>query len=255
MDKLDWITFLAAIVIVVVLALIVNLPKMTADAEVSGEILSDISADSCRDGSCCMPKTHYYYETSPKTGPLKINYNNNYQEIYSQGLTGYPRLHFSDTVKNPSGDVNAYDKNLYNTGFKSIYGTSDIFVENIWQAKEITPFSYMSGSTSGFSEIFGVPYSLWRISSSFVPKGNPAYSSFTWVLIDSSTGDIITGANVLPGEKIVKKLEISNLKYYFLIEALNVESFNLSLETPKMAYDEAHINPRIDNLKNFLNTM
>ena len=255
MDKLDWITFLAAIVIVIIMAVIINLPKMDLTKETTSKDLELYTqVDSCSDGSCCMPEIHYVYNTEPQTGPIRINYNYNLDDIYSPGATGYPRINFPDNIYNPSGNPVPADKNIYYSGITSI-ASSDIFSNNIWESGNITNFAYMSGSDSGFSEIFGVAYPLWRISSSMTPGGNFAYSSFTWILIDSSTGDIVTGGNVLPGNEVVKKVEIANKKYYFLIKTENVESFSLTLETPKISYDEAHLNPYILNLKNYLNTM
>ncbi|WFN37595.1 hypothetical protein L1994_04180 [Methanomicrobium antiquum] len=256
MDKLDWITFLAAITIVVIIAIVVNIPKMNLTGGGAIPVGSEISAgrDSCSDGSCCMPKTHYSYNVEPVTGQIEIHYNNNLEKIYSAGASGYPRINFPGSMKTPTGDVVPADKNVYYGGVSSIH-SSDIFSDTIWEPEKTTSFAYMNGSKSGFSEIFGVTYPLWRIKSLMTPKGNPAYSSFTWILVDSSTGDVITGGDLLPGNQVTKKIEIPNKKYYFLLKAENVESFSLVFETPDINYYQAHINPIVQNLQNFLNTM
>ncbi|MBP2132301.1 hypothetical protein J2128_000222 [Methanomicrobium sp. W14] len=252
MDRLDWVTFLAAIIFVICIALYVNYPKTGGGALPGTENINSYP-DSCSDGSCCMPKVHYTYNVTPKTGPIKINYNNELGQIYSSGSGGYPRLILPDLNK-PTGDVSADGSNTYYTMSSSFY-SSDIFSSNLWESGNITTFAFFDGKNSGFSEVLGVPYQLWRIRSSMTCKGNPAYSSLTWALVDYSTGDIITGGYILPDNEIVKKVEISNRKMYFMINAENVQSFSLDLETPEMAYEEAHITPKLTSLVDFLNTM
>lgn len=255
MDKKDWITFLLAIGIVIGMAIIVNLSKPEDSKTTPSVNIQTAGVDDICIGGCCSPKVHYKYNATPQTGPLRIYYNYDLEEIYSPGATGYPRLNFPENMKNPSGDLTSPDRNIYEKSPASIYGSSDIFSAEIWESENITTFAYMEESNSGFSRIFGVPYPVWRIRVSMVPKGNPAYSSLMWILIDSSTGDVITGSSVLPGNKISKEVEISNRNLYFLIEAKNVNSFKIILETPEISYDEAHINPKISDLINFLNTM
>ncbi|MBN2733607.1 MAG: hypothetical protein JXQ82_01965 [Methanomicrobiaceae archaeon] len=256
MDRQDWITFLLAIGIVIGIAVVVNFPKFEEEqTTVTDDTISYIESDTCADGSCCTPKIHYKYDTKPQTGPLRIYYNNNLNEIYSPGATGYPRLHLPESMMSSSGDSASPDRNIYGKSFGSIYASSDIFPTEIWQSEKITTFAYIEESNSGFSRIFGSPYPVWRIHVTMTPEDNPAYSALTWILVDSSTGDVITGGKVLHGEKILKKVEVSNRNFYFLIEAENVDSFKIELETPEISYNQAHINPRIIDLTSFLNTM
>ncbi len=255
MKRADWITFIVAIVIVMGIALAVNLPKLAAQpsANTSSNATS-YSYDTCTDGSCCQPKPHYIYDFNPAAAVATIRLNNDHNTIYAQGAKGYPRLKFPTGMKTSSGDMDPADANTYyirSTG----YASSDLFQDSIWGKNLTTQFAVLKDTRSGFSEIFGVPYEMWRINASIVPKGNLAYVRMNWVLVDSSTGDVITGGEVLPDNPMLKKVELANHKYYLMIEVSNVASYEFSFETPYVTYSQVHIRPDIADLLYFLNTM
>ncbi len=257
MKRADWLTFIAAIIIVMGIAAVVNLPKMMAPAPSDNSTSGNVTAyvyDTCTDGSCCQPKTHYIYDFHPVVGVKTIRLNNDLNSIYAQGAKGYPRISFPTGMKTSTGDMEPVDDNTYyirSTG----YASSDLFQDTIWGKNLTTQFAVLKDSKSGFSEIFGVPYDLWRIKVTLVPKGNLAYVRMNWVLVDSSTGDVITGGEVLPDNPMLKKVELANRKYYLMIETSNVESYEFSLETPDVLHDQVNIRPEIADLLNFLNTM
>ncbi|WOF15866.1 hypothetical protein F1737_03715 [Methanoplanus sp. FWC-SCC4] len=253
MDKKDWITFILAIGIVLGMVLAVNLSSSKPESTNNAPVPS--VSDLCTDASCCKPDVHYTYTSKPNEEPYKISYNYDLKNVYSSGPNGYPRLHIPSSLYSSTGDVNNPEKNIYFTpSDPDSYVSSDIFSRSIWGYDNITKFAYMSESSGGFSEIFGVPYTNWRIRASMIPKNNPAYSSLIWILADSSTGDVLSGGKLFSGEEILKDVEISNKKMYFIVEANNIESYNIELETPSITYKNEHIKPKLSELLKFLDT-
>ena len=113
MKRADWLTFIAAIIIVMGIALVVNLPKITAPgpaSNTSGNATAYVY-DTCTDGSCCQPKPHYIYDFQPVTGVKTIRLNNDLNTIYALGAKGYPRISFPTGMKTSTGDVEPVDDN------------------------------------------------------------------------------------------------------------------------------------------------
>lgn len=260
MDKKDLLTFVIAILFVLIIALIANPPEFgPAEANTPQETgQEEGSSGYCTDSSCCSDKVQYTYITERAEPPFIISYNTNLNAIYAPGAQGYPRLRIPGNDYVPVGSYYAPDNYAYSKptdmdGFIS----SDLFSADIWGGNpdDILTFAYMQGNKSGFSKIFGVPYSLWRINCTMVPEGNPAYSRLMWVLVDSATGDVITGGNIFPEGEILKEVPVANKEMYFIIEAHNVFSFSFELQTPAISYKNEYPKPAEGTLIDFLNTM
>jgi len=259
-DKRDIITFFVAIGIVAGIAMIINPPDFG-----NGEVNTSTSGaaaggDTCTDSSCCMAGPHYTYSTIPLEAPFRIFYNYDMDSIYSPGPSGYPRLHLPKNLYLPESEIFTPENIKYHY-FSDMdkYLSSDLFSSSIWGSKsaDVKRFAYMDGNYSGYSEIFGVPYDLWRINSKMNPDEdkNPLYSSFQWILVDASTGDIVTGGNLFSNGSIIRKIESGDRKYYFIIEAENILSFELDLETPEISYHQQQIQPEIYKIKDMLSTI
>jgi hypothetical protein len=259
-DKKDLLTFVGAIFFVLVIALAVNPPDFSSQ----GSELSQNSnhgksmSDYCIDSSCCYDNLQYTYIVERTDPPYVITYNTNLDSVYAAGANGYPRLRLPGNDYAPAGDYYAPDKYANNqpTNMDG-FTTSDIFSADIWgkNSNDTMTFAYMEGDKSGFSTIFGVPYPLWRINCTMVPEGNPAYSRLMWVLVDSATGDVITGGNIFPEGSIMKEVSVANREMYFIIEARNVQSFALELQTPVISYKNKYPKPAEGSLTDFLNTI
>jgi hypothetical protein len=257
-DKRDIITFLVAIGIVAGIAMIINPPDFgDGDTSISG---AAAGGDTCTDSSCCTAGPHYTYSTTPLEPPFRIFYNYDIDSIYSPGPSGYPRLHLPKNLYLPESEIFTPEHIKYHS-FSDMdrYLSSDLFSSSIWGNKNVyvKKFAYMNGNYSGYSEVFGVPYDLWRINSKMNPaKGqNLLYSSFQWILVDASTGDIVTGGNIQNNGSIVRKVESGDRKYYFIIEAENILDFELNLETPETSYYQQQIQPEMYKIKDMLSTM
>jgi len=258
-DKKDLVTFIAAVIFVLAMALAVNPPDFgsTGGEEQKAGAGEGLPPGYCTDSSCCSDKVQYFYITERVSPPFTINYNNDLDSIYAPGAQGYPRLRLPGNDYVPVGSYFAprdytYNKPTDMQGFTS----SDLFSPDIWgYSDDIETFAGMKGNTSGFSDIFGVPYPLWRINCTMIPDGNPAYSRLMWVLVDSSTGDVISGGNLFPEGRIMKEVGVADKEMYFIIEARNVLSFSLELETPAVSYKNEYPKPAESALVDFLNTM
>lgn len=260
MDKKDFLTFLAAIIFVLIIALITHPPDFGTQNTGLSQNTNQGGSQSgdCSDSSCCYDNVRYTYIVERNDSPYVIDYNTNLDEIYAAGANGYPRLRLPGNDYVPVGSYYAPDKYADSQptnmdGFTS----SDLFSSEIWGTgrDDVKTIAYMNGSKSGFSEIFGVPYSLWRINCTMVPSGNPAYSRLMWVLVDSDTGEVITGGSLFPEGQIIKEVSVGNKEMYFIIEARNVLSYSLELQTPAILYENTYPKPAEASLINFLNTM
>lgn len=260
MDKKDFLTFLAAIILVLIIAIVTHPPDFgSQEPDLSQNTNPGSSqSDYCSESSCCYDSVQYTYIVEKTDPPYTISYNTNLDEIYAPGANGYPRLRLPGNDYVPVGNYYAPDKYVGGqpTNMDG-FTTSDLFSSDIWGGEngDVMTFAYMNGSKSGFSEIFGVPYSLWRINCTMAPSGNPAYSRLMWVLVDSATGDVITGGNLFPEGQIVMDASVANKEMYFIIEAKNVKSFTLELQTPGISYKNAYPKPAEASLMSFLNTM
>ncbi|MBN1431936.1 MAG: hypothetical protein JW931_04110 [Methanomicrobiaceae archaeon] len=259
MDKKDLLTFVTAILFVLGIALVTHPPEFGSSGAETTQGLDQKGAISgyCTDSSCCSDKVQYTYITERIDPPFIIQYNNDLSTIYAPGAQGYPRLHLPGNVYVPVG--NFYVPSTYGSGQATdmdTYVSSDLFSPDIWgDSGDFQTFAYMKGNKSGYSKIFGVPYSLWRINCTMKPDGNPAYSRLMWVLVDSATGDVITGGNIFPQGEILKEVTVYDKKMYFIIQAENVLSFSIELQTPIVTYNNIYPKPAESKLVDFLNTM
>jgi len=258
-DKKDLLTFIAAILFVIIITFAVNPPEFGSNEATPSQNAEQQNGQTyCSDASGCYDNVRYTYIAEKVKPPFIISYNNNLDEIYSPGAQGYPRLRLPGNTYAPVGNYYAPDKYTDNqpTSMDS-FTSSDIFSTGIWgeDPEDIMTFAYMKGNESGFSKIFGVSYPLWRIKCTMEPKGNPAYSRLMWVLVDSDTGDIITGGNIFPEGEITKEVSVYNKEMYFIIEARNVFSYSLELQVPSISYDNKYPKLAESSLIDFLNTM
>lgn len=259
MDKKDLLTFVLAIVFVIIIALVTHPPEFgsagTGDAAEVPVQSGNTTSNYCSDSSCCSDKVQYYYITERQEPPFEIYYNNDHQTIYASGANGYPRLHLPGEVYSPAGDLYVPENyGTYENSGMERFIWSDVMSRDVWGGG-IEKFAFMEGNKSGFSQIFGVPYPVWRINCTMVANGNPAYSKLMWVLVDSSTGDLITGGNIFPEGHLFKEITISDREMYFIIETENVLAYTLNLETPEITYENKYPKGAEENLINFLNTM
>lgn len=259
MDKKDFLTFIIAIFLVVAISFILNPPDFSSNAgtQSQNQVQENESA-YYSDSSYYYDNIRYSYIAEIVDPPFNIDYNNNLKEIYSPGPQGYPRLRLPGNDYAPVGNYYAPDKYAENQPTNmDTYTNSDLFSSDIWgdDPHDIKTIAIMEGNESGFSEIFGIPYQLSRIKCTIMPKGNPAYSRLMWVLVDSDTGDIITGGNIFPEGEIIKEVSTYNKEMYFIIEARNVFSFTLELQTPAILYDNKYPKHAESSLIDFMNTM
>jgi hypothetical protein len=109
----------------------------------------------------------------------------------------------------------------------NVFGASD----PEWRNKEVFQFAFLEESTGGLTEIFSVPYPVWRVNSSLNATTIPQYALLQWVLVDAETGEILEGGELRHGGSMIKTIQISHTEMYFIVHTRYAERVLLSLET------------------------
>ncbi|MBT8507783.1 hypothetical protein AZH53_05045 [Methanomicrobiaceae archaeon CYW5] len=178
--------------------------------------------------------------TSPGEQPPKpfsvwqIQMNTNHSSIYASGPGGYPVLDFPDEM--------------------NIFGASDAQSPVIWPAGEERQFAEYSGRNSGFSKIFEVPYSIWRVRADIVTRTQPQNAVVDWIIIDAVSGEIVTGNSIAYGGQVTKNIQGSG-RYYFVVSNQDADSYHFTLETTRAAFGAVFIEPEIRHLNDYLNAL
>jgi hypothetical protein len=174
-------------------------------------------------------------QASPKTFTIwQIHLNDDLSSIYASGTQGYPVLDFPQ-------DMN-------------IYGASDTQSPPIWSPGEERQFAEFSGKRSGFSEIFRIPYSIWRVHADIKARNQPQNSRIDWIIVDAGSGDIVTGNSIAYGGSVTKNIQGSG-SFYFLVSNQNADSYQFFLETTRAAFGDTLIEPDVVHLKDYLNAI
>ncbi len=232
MDKQDLITFIAAIVLVLIIALIANPPSL-GDWGLNITATWDDHPSKTTPGNQIPPAKPTTVESSAP--PHRLHYNYNLDSIYVAGDHGYPVIHLPKSL--------------------SIYGGSDIFRPDVWNYRKTVLFAYMEENTSGYSEMFNFPYQVWRIKCNLTPGSQPQYAYLKWVLVNADSGRIITGGEIRHSGEYMQSVEISGNNMYLLISTEYTEKFTMLFETPEVYYLNTHIQQEMNNLIWFLNSM
>ncbi len=174
MDKRDLITFIAAILLVLIIALIVNSPSFGDRGFNITAIWDDHHSKTTSGDQIRAAKPTTIEPLIPR--PYRLHYNYDLGSIYVAGDHGYPVIHLPKSL--------------------NIYGGSDIFRPDVWDYRKTVLFAYMEENTSGYSEVFNFPYQVWRIKCNLTPGGQPQYAYLKWILVNADSGRIITGGEI-----------------------------------------------------------
>ncbi|BBL68532.1 hypothetical protein [Methanoculleus chikugoensis] len=127
---------------------------------------------------------------------------------YATGVWDYPRCHLPDNLM--------------------LYGGSD----PPWQgARGIIPFAYIEEGRGGITEVFHVPYAVWRLNCSVSSTIRPQAAHFRMALVEFESGTIIEGADLHYPGGIVKNVERGGKDFYLIVSVDEVDAYRITLET------------------------
>ncbi len=114
------------------------------------------------------------------------------------------------------------------------FGASDI----PWKAPDIVTFAYLEEPRGGLSQVFSVPYILWRMNISVDARIKPQYARFDMVLCYAKDGRVIDGIEILNGGLAFRNVQVSNTDMYIIVHTQNVDRFRINFETPRAYYNQ-----------------
>jgi hypothetical protein len=137
-----------------------------------------------------------------------------YRIIYTSNPFSYPRFKMPDNM--------------------DTFGASDVAIRN----REMVPFAYISDSRGGLTQKFNIPYPVWVINTTVFANRTPQYGNFKMALCYVSNGTLINGEEILNRGSLYRVIETSGADMYMIITTDYIDSYTISLETPRDYYDQ-----------------
>lgn len=212
MDSGDILALISGIAIVILLAVIAN-PQYLSMQQVSLENPSQPGVTALQSQSPVQTTTSSIEPVPGVTPFLPKPDAPPYRILYTDKPFSYPLYKLPDNMET--------------------FGCSEI----PWRAQEWVPFAFVENSRGGLTRVFSVPYSVWLINTTVVAENHPQYGIFRMALCYADTGGIIEGEEILRGGRSYKIVQSSNTDMYMIISAENIDSYYISLETPRNYYD------------------
>jgi hypothetical protein len=116
----------------------------------------------------------------------------------------------------------------YLPGNLTHYGGSD----PPWKGtQDVIPFAYIEEGRGGISEVFHVPYAVWRLNCSVSATLRPEAAHFRMALVELETGAIVEGADMHYPGSIIKNVERGGKDFYLIVSVDDVDLYRITLET------------------------
>ncbi len=113
-------------------------------------------------------------------------------------------------------------------GNLTLYGGSD----PSWRGtQEIIPFAYIEEGRGGITEVFHVPYAVWRLNCSVSSTIRPQAAHFRMALVEFESGTVVEGADLHYPGSIIKNVERGGKDFYLIVSVDDVNSYRITLET------------------------
>ena len=135
-----------------------------------------------------------------------------YQIFYSNDPFSYPKFKMPENL--------------------AIFGAGDLPL----RGKVMIPFAFITESRGGLTQKFHVPYGLWVINTTVIANRTPQYGNFKMVLCYADNGTVIDGMEILNRGSMYRVIETSGTDYYMIISTAYIDSYYISLETPREYY-------------------
>ncbi len=214
MEKGDILTLVGGLVLVLVIALVMNphyLSSLSAPAETEPELVSPAAYLAKNPPSPTPGQTVVPVVVTTPAGPRPDDPP--YRIVYTSQPYTYPRFKLPESM--------------------SIFGASDIPI----RTEESVPFAYITDTRGGLTQYFSVPYPVWVLNTTVIANRTPQYGNFQMVLCYASNGSIIKGDEVLNRGTSHRIVQTSGTDVYLIITTAYIDSFYISLETPRSYYN------------------
>lgn len=113
------------------------------------------------------------------------------------------------------------------------FGASDIPL----RVEENVPFAFVTGTRGGLTRVFSVPYPIWVLNTTVIAERTPQYGNLQMVLCYANNGTIIEGEEILNRGTSYRIVQTSNTDLYLIISTAYIDSYYISLETPRSYYN------------------
>jgi hypothetical protein len=213
-EKGDILTLVGGLVLVLVIALVMNphyLSSLSAPAETEPELVSPAAYLAKNPPSPTPGQTVAPVVVTTPAGPRPDDPP--YRIVYTSKPYTYPRFKLPESM--------------------SIFGASDIPI----RTEESVPFAYITDTRGGLTQYFSVPYPVWVLNTTVIANRTPQYGNFQMVLCYASNGSIIKGDEVLNRGTSHRIVQTSGTDVYLIITTAYIDSFYISLETPRSYYN------------------
>jgi len=100
-----------------------------------------------------------------------------------------------------------------------------------WKGSGVVEFAYMNEATGGVTQLFSVPYRLWKINCTVIAETNPGYAKIKWMLVNAKNGAVIKGAEYYGSGTIYKTVLVYQTDMYFVVEPTMIDHYTIKLET------------------------
>ncbi len=207
MDRGDLITLAGGIAFVIVIAIIVKSGTIVPQQEQEIIPAAPVPSLPVTMGTP-VPLTSVPTGTPAPDEPAPV------QITYSRNPLDYPVIQVPDSMET--------------------FGSSEIF----WKNPEAKTVAIMQGSRGGLSQEFTVPFELWGMNITVESWRKPQYARFDLVLCAAEDGQIIDGIEILNRGTAFKSVQVSGVPMYFIIQAENVDRFQIDIITPAAYYNK-----------------
>lgn len=214
METGDILTLVGGVAIVIIIALVANphylsgltTPAAPAPVTTPAETMAPVTPTPAV--TLALPPS--LTETpAPESTPAPP-----YRIVYTSQPFSYPRFKMPDNM--------------------DTFGASDVAIRN----REMVPFAYISDSRGGLTRKFNVPYPVWVINTTVIANRTPQYGNFKMALCYVSNGTVITGEEILNRGNLYRVVESSGSDMYMIITTDYIDSYTMSLETPRDYYNQ-----------------
>ena len=113
------------------------------------------------------------------------------------------------------------------------------------RTREWVPFAFIENNRGGLTQVFSVPYPLWAINTTIIAEKRPQYGVFRMVLCYADTGGVIEGDEIFNRGTSYRLVQVSNTEMYMIISPENIDSYRITLETPRNYYDNFSLSRNI----------
>jgi hypothetical protein len=197
-DRRDLLSIVAALIVVSVVAVLFQTPPEEPLAEGPGDVLPGVEATPSP-SIIPSPAPTPLPSPAPLPEPTRIH--------YTTAIWDYPCCYLPDNL--------------------TYYGGSD----PLWKSSAIIPFAYIEEERGGITEVFHVPYAVWRLNCSVSATIRPEAAHFRMALVDLASGNIVEGAELRYPGTIIKNVQRGGKDFYLIVSVQEVDSYCITLET------------------------